>query len=105
MIIPMVVIGIGSMIMSGFYGFKYANIPTKFDYVLYEEWFYRYTQYHPYAVTEFYEKYNREHPNSASTDPPLKDLFLNRMLWRKRCIVIFATVGGVLTTIGAIFSI
>jgi hypothetical protein len=98
----MIFVGIACMILSGYFGLKYGNIPSKFDYVLYEKWISQYRKKHPDAEKEYCEKYNNEHPNSALTDPPLKDSYMRRILWGKRSIVIFATVGGILATVGSI---
>jgi len=96
-------VGIGCLGLTGYFGWKYANVPSKYDYELHLKWLDNYRIKHPDAENEYTEKWLKEHPNAAPIDPPLKKKYLKRIIWEKRSIVIFGTIGGVLTAISSVF--
>ena len=96
-------VGIGCLGLFGYFGLKYANVPSKYDFELHLKWLDDYHIKHPDAADEYTEKWLKEHPNAAPTDSPLKEEYLKRIIWGKRSIVIFVTVGGILTAISSVF--
>jgi len=85
----------------GYYSWKYAFIPSKFDYNHYSQWVLKYEEKHPYAEKEAGRK-RLEETQGAPVDFPLEKKYLKSVVRGKKCIIIFSVVGGILTTIGSI---
>ena len=95
-------IGIICLGLATCFGWKYALIPSKFNYELYEKWVFKYEQKHPKAEKLEGEKRLKEYPNSAPIDFPLEKMYLKRVILGKKAMIIFTGVGGILTAIASV---
>lgn len=95
-------IGLSCLGLAGYCGMKYGLIPSKFDYDHYYRWVSKYEKTHPDAIKEEAEKQHKENPNSAPIDFPLEKTYRKRVVLGKKSIIIFSTVGGILTAIGSV---